>query len=185
MLSRNRARTLDKYTKKNIEQTRDVQFAVYLRPAGKNGKAAVAFSDCDNSVTVGSAIGDKTFEPGSIVPIATREGGKTIIGVPVPGKKGNGAPIIQSFPITSLVILYCNPSELINGTPTSVEIHGIGFSEDTVIRAVKETFTGTTLDSLVTIENITFVTSKVVTCDITISAEAPSPYLASLIALRG
>ena len=185
MLYKNRPRgILRRFTNNSIESTRDVNFAVYLRPAGKNGKAAVAFSDCGTSQTVGSAIGDKTFPPGSIVPVATREGGKTIIGVPVPGKKGNGAPIIQSFSFGRLMITHAIPNEIQINTSTNVEIKGSGFTENTVIRCIKTTTSGFIQDPYVTLSNQVYVSRSSITIDVLVDPSAPDPHLLSFIALE-
>lgn len=176
-----------RYVEKYVEKTRDVNYAVYLSPAGKGGKSSVVLSNCDYAVTVGSALGNTTFEPGTIVPIINREGSRSIVGYPSPGKTGAGIPVRQSFSSIALVITSANPNSIDKGVTTTVQIAGFGFSENTIIRAIVPSFTGSgwTIDTNVTITNQTYVSIRRIDLDILVDPGVlVDPYLISMIAVE-
>ena len=169
------------------EREADITFdMLYVQPLGQRGLHLVhpIHGDDGETIIVGTAMGEMTFKPGSVVIVGSNSGkaGKVILGLPPPGRRGAsqwGVFSPADGEVDAVGIISADPATVTAGeSDVVVTLTGYGFREtpvDTFTAVVYDEDTRTwTADPLVTIHDATFATTTEVTIQVDVSASAPN-----------
>lgn len=171
------------------EDRADVTIERYVSPEGRIG---IHRTTPGRGSTVAYVAGnERTFAPGTHVPVARRQGSQegTIIGQPPVGRQGTGRtpPETREAELDDVGITAMDPEEVPAGEATAVTLTGFGLREspvDTLECVVAGDDGAESLDPLLSLGTIAWVSATEVTTTITVDASAPVGYPVSIRARR-